>query len=123
MYWATGQYQSLQFAQRNEAFDFSDIDADGSFNSEDAYPFDGAESSDRDGDGVGDNADQYPDDPAEAYDTDGDGIGNNVDDDDDGDGVLIPWMRSHLIRLSQLTLTAMVLVTMPIVIRRRWSRR
>jgi hypothetical protein len=46
---------------------------------DDAFPFDPAESHDTDGDGVGDVADAFPDDPDESADTDGDGIGDNGD--------------------------------------------
>ena len=64
-----------------------DLDGDGVFGSNDAFPFDAAESRDLDGDGVGDNADP---------DRDGDGIDDEVDaypdsdlgelTDSDGDG-------------------------------------
>ncbi|MDA9262498.1 gliding motility-associated C-terminal domain-containing protein [bacterium] len=76
-----------------------DIDGDGYFDYEDAFPSDPNEYLDTDGDGIGNNADtdddndgvldvedDLPLDPTETIDTDGDGIGNNTDTDDDGDG-------------------------------------
>ena len=57
--------------------DFVDLDDDGLTNSEDL---------DDDNDGVQDSDDAFPYDSAESSDTDNDGIGNNEDTDDDGDG-------------------------------------
>ena len=77
-----------------------DSDGDGVGDSEDAFPFDRAETVDTDKDGVGNNADTdddgdsvldendaFPLNPDESLDTDHDGTGNNADTDDDGDGV------------------------------------
>jgi gliding motility-associated-like protein len=83
-----------------------DIDGDGYFDYEDAFPSDPNEYLDTDGDGIGNNADTDDDgdgwsddiedqegsDPLDASDqpsdTDGDGIPNSLDTDDDNDGVL-----------------------------------
>ncbi|MDA7820731.1 gliding motility-associated C-terminal domain-containing protein [Flavobacteriaceae bacterium] len=83
-----------------------DIDGDGYFDYEDAFPSDPNEYLDTDGDGIGDNTDTDDDgdgwsdeiedqegsDPLDASDqpsdTDGDGIPNSLDTDDDNDGVL-----------------------------------
>ena len=79
----------------------SDSDDDGVLDTEDAFPFDSAESVDTDLDGMGNNSDNdddndgildindaFPLETAEWLDTDNDGIGNNSDIDDDNDGVL-----------------------------------
>ncbi|WP_163933703.1 heparinase II/III family protein [Paraferrimonas sp. SM1919] len=50
-----------------------DSDNDGVVDTQDAFPFDSAESSDRDGDGVGDNGDAFALDAAAAVDSDQDG--------------------------------------------------
>jgi uncharacterized delta-60 repeat protein len=76
----------------------ADDDNDGTPDSSDAFPKNGAESADTDGDGIGNNADgdddndgtpdgsdAFPLNPAESLDTDRDGIGNNADPDDDND--------------------------------------
>ena len=83
-----------------------DIDGDGYFDYEDAFPSDPNEYLDTDGDGIGNNADTDDDgdgwsddikdqegsDPLDASDqpsdTDGDGTPNSLDTDDDNDGVL-----------------------------------
>ncbi|MDA9879630.1 gliding motility-associated C-terminal domain-containing protein [Flavobacteriaceae bacterium] len=83
-----------------------DIDGDGYFDYEDAFPSDPNEYLDTDGDGIGDNTDTDDDgdgwsdeiedqegsDPLDASDqpsdTDGDGTPNSLDTDDDNDGVL-----------------------------------
>lgn len=64
-----------------------DRDGDGVTDSQDAFPFDAAETLDSDLDGVGDGTDAFPLDSSEALDTDLDGTGNNADTDDDNDGV------------------------------------
>ncbi|WNC72433.1 thrombospondin type 3 repeat-containing protein [Thalassotalea psychrophila] len=79
----------------------TDIDGDGTLNTEDAFPLDASESVDMDGDGIGNNADTdidgdgtlntedaFPLDASESVDIDGDGVGNNADTDIDGDGTL-----------------------------------
>ena len=100
-------FEALRRLNRSVDFDFdgvedaldSDDDNDGVADTDDAFPFDPAESADNDHDGIGDNADPdddnegtpdgldaFPFDPYETADTDGDGIGDNADTDDDGDG-------------------------------------
>ncbi len=77
----------------------ADNDNDGVADTDDALPFDPAETTDTDKDGIGNNADPdddndgtpdvsdaFPLDPLETTDTDKDGIGNNADPDDDNDG-------------------------------------
>ncbi len=77
-----------------------DVDGDGHWNVDDAFPFDFHEWRDTDGDGAGDEVydhnddndkrqdsfDAFPKNRYEWKDTDGDGIGNNGDRDDDNDG-------------------------------------
>jgi hypothetical protein len=79
--------------------DDPDDDEDGTFDTEDAFPYDPNEDTDTDGDRIGNNADSdddgdgsqdsedaFPLDATEWIDTDGDGRGNNKDSDDDDDG-------------------------------------
>lgn len=77
----------------------TDDDNDGTFDGNDAFPFNPNESVDSDGDGLGNNSDQDDDNdgrmdnnddlplnPNEHSDTDRDGVGDNADADDDNDG-------------------------------------
>ena len=94
----------------------ADCDLDRVTDSEDAFPFNAAESvdtdsdsvgnnadTDDDGDGLADDADAFPLDATETLDTDLDGTGNNADTDDDNDGVLDSIDAYPLIPLGDLT--------------------
>ena len=65
---------SAIFAQVN-----SDVDGDGVYDAEDAFPNDPNETEDSDSDGVGDNSDAFPYDYFESVDSDEDGLGDNSD--------------------------------------------
>jgi len=92
------------FYELTPYYDLDDVDRDGYWNGEDAFPTNELEWLDSDGDGVGDNADPdnivdtdgdgvpdnadaFPSDPNESVDADGDGIGANTDLDDNDSSV------------------------------------
>ena len=62
-----------------DAAESKDSDADGRGDNGDVFPFDPSEWWDIDLDGRGDNGDAFPDDPDEWLDTDEDGTGDNAD--------------------------------------------